>query len=324
MGWRSDQMNLMEAITMFLKHCEFEKGLNDKTIRAYRSDYSQFLEFVRGIKAPQTIENVSKDLIREYLQHMTQRYKPKTTRRKMASLRALLNFLEFEDLCENNPFRKIRIQIREGVALPRCIPQKDIDKIFQYVYRAKASCNPCTQHHIELTRDIAVLELLYATGMRVSETSNLRENNVDLNQGFIRVVGKGNRERTVPLCCDQVRIALTDYLETWTSASSHQKWFFLNRRGNRLSEQSIRIMIQRYSRNAGIAYRITPHMFRHSFATQLLGNGMGIRSIQRLLGHSSILTTEIYTHVDDQSQRRDIRRHHPRIRMAFGSSMRDN
>jgi len=317
-------MELLEATGIFLDYNEFERGLSQKTIRAYCSDLCQYADMASKASMPITIEDIGKEEIRAYLKCITDKFKPKTAKRKMATLKAFFRFLECEDYIDNNPFRKIRIQIKEGLVLPRSIAPKDVKRLFRKVYLLRRSCLTKTARYLELSRDIAILELLFATGMRVSEVSGLKPADIDLGQGRLHVLGKGSRERTIPFCSNHARNALAEYWGLFDNSTHQRTWFFLNRLGNRLSEQSIRFMVRKHARGAGIETHVTPHMFRHTVATELLRNGMSIRSIQCLLGHSSIQTTQIYTHVDYRSQRRDIRRYHPRKHMDIGGPIHDN
>lgn len=283
------------------------------------TDLRQFSEFIQIHPALNNVQAISKEILRDYLQKILAVQKPKTARRKAATLRAFLNFLEYEDHIQSNPFRKLKIQIKEGRLLPRTIPHREVTKLLAHVHKKKGFAAPHSKNRKQLIRDIAVIEMLFASGLRVSEVSGLQKGNVDLHRGTIQALGKGNRERTIPVCCDAVLHLLQNYAAEFGIFENDKPWFFVNRNGKRLSEQSIRFMIRRRVQEASIDRHITPHMFRHTVATQLLRNGMDIRNIQHLLGHSSILTTQIYTHIDNQTHRRDLRRHHPRGRLQFPS-----
>ena len=163
-----------------------------------------------------------------------------------------------------------------------------------------------------LVRDIAVVETLFATGARVSEICHLRLEDVDLSQGSVRILGKGARERLLHLPDKDILAALLEYRASWLPTAPVQPFFFQNRLGGRLSEQSVRFMLRRHATDAGLALHLTPHMFRHSVATLLLEQGVDIRHIQHLLGHSSITTTQIYTAVHDHSHSQIIAFKHPR------------
>jgi integrase/recombinase XerD len=178
------------------------------------------------------------------------------------------------------------------------------------VYAARDAALEGTPERAALVRDLAVLEALFATGARVAEVCGLTTDDVDLARGRIRILGKGSRERLVQLCHPEAIAALKEYREHAQSTDS--PWFFANRFGRRLSEQSVRAILRRHTTAAGLALHVTPHMFRHSVATLLHEDGADIRYIQHLLGHRSIATTQIYTEVGEASQRRMLVQHHPR------------
>ena len=168
------------------------------------------------------------------------------------------------------------------------------------------------------SRDIAVVETLFATGARVSEISNIKKENINLNTGVIRIMGKGGKERYILIGERSVLELLKRYYEQNYENIKQSGYFFVNRDGERFSEQSIRLMIKRYAKNAGIERNITPHMFRHSFATYLIEEGVDISCVQRILGHSSIKTTQIYIHVASKKQAEILRDMHPRQYMKVG------
>jgi integrase/recombinase XerD len=313
--------SIQEHITGFITHCQYEKNLNTKTLKAYKIDLRQFAEFLGQDHPNSHIDLVDKHILREYIKIVSVGNKPKTIKRKIATLRAFFNQLEFEDTILVNPFRKIRIRIKEGKILPRTIPHNNIDHLFRTVYALKQDTSAETGYaRRTLVRDIAVIELLFSAGVRVAELCNLRADNVDLQRGSIKIMGKGSRERMIPLCGDEIVQALCEYEALYRSNIGISGWFFVNRDGRRFSEQSVRLMIRKYTGRAKISERITPHMFRHSVATQLLENGVDIRYIQTFLGHSSITTTQLYAQVTEEFQRVAIEGRHPRrgVRMNDG------
>ena len=292
-------MNLRKKIKTYLEYCQFRKELNLKTIAAYEIDLKQFFDFV-GSGAPE------KPKIEAYITHLHKKYKQKTVKRKTASVKAFYAFLEEEEIISDNPFRKIRVRFKETLVLPRIIPRKEIETLLNYMYTHKQSADKFWQ------RDIAIVETLFATGARVYEISNIRRECVDLSGGLVRIMGKGGRERYVQIVQQPVLELLRKYYAANEKAIRDSGYFFVNRDGKRYTEQSVRLMIKKYCRRAGIERNITPHMFRHSFATLLLEEGVDIRYIQQLLGHSSIMTTQIYTHVAGRKQRDILSEKHPR------------
>ena len=306
-------MTVTEAIAAFFLHCRFEKNLSTKTIKAYRIDLSQFTEWLQTEKLHDgSITALDRDVIKRYLQTLFD-FKPKTTKRKIATLKALFNFLEFEDHVVVNPFRKIKLKIREPRQLPTVMTVQEVQKIFKHVYQlwqAEAKRN-LYQSKARL-RDVAVLELLFATGIRVAELTHLRPQEVNLEDGFVRVLGKGSKERMVHIGHDSTLAILQLYFKTFQDGIEATNYFFVNRLGNRLSEQSVRLMVKTYAEAVQIPKNITPHIFRHTFATLLLQEEVDIRFIQSLLGHASINTTQIYAHVNPEHQRTLLRTRHPR------------
>lgn len=212
----------------------------------------------------------------------------------------------------------MRISIKEQKILPKTIHMNNIKKLFKFVYKIKTNHKDFNSFAYKvIVRDIAILEFLFATGLRVSEVSNLKYTNIDLNSGNIRVIGKGNKERTIQICDAEVKMALKEYFSLFKDEIYKNKWIFINRLGNKFTEQSISNMIKKYQQAANINQYLTPHMFRHSFATMLLEEGVDIRYIQGMLGHASISTTQIYTQINMKQQRKILSTKHPRRNLQF-------
>lgn len=302
-----------QVISDFLFHCQYEKNLNEKTIYAYRSDLYMFNRYIHKRYPSVVFEQVSKDMLKTYLQHIST-YKPKTVKRKLASLKALFNYYDFEHDDFLNPFRKLRIRFKEPYVLPTVMTCNEVKEILKYLYKLRAD-NPDTGGYAykAQTRDIAVVELLFATGIRVSELCELSCDAVDLKQATIKVFGKGSKERVIQICSVEVLKILRQYQRLFAPS----KCFFINRLGNRLSSQSVRLLIKRCREEIGIGKKITPHTFRHTFATLLLEEDVDIKYIQNLLGHSSITTTQIYTHVNMNKQKKILSSKHPRKKMEM-------
>lgn len=310
-------MTIAEAITAFLAHCRFEKNLSEKTIIAYQLDLKQFTEYLNSNKHPDQISEITKDIIKNYLKELSL-FKPKTTKRKIASLKAMFNFLEFEELLLINPFRKIRIRIKEAFVLPTVMTADEVGSILKVAYDEKNQIqDPSSYSYKESIRNIAVLELLFASGVRVSELCNLKSENINLTAGYLKVTGKGNKERLIHICEKETLKSLRAYVNVFSDQISDKQVFFKNRLGNPLSDQSVRLMIRKYKNRAGISKNVTPHTFRHTFATLLLEEDVDIKYIQHILGHSSIMTTQIYTHVNSEKQRLILSTKHPRRHIKF-------
>lgn len=296
----------------YLSYCLYQKNLNPKTIKAYSIDLKQFIKFMEDSKI-----EINKIGVSTYLTHIHKLFKPKTIKRKLACLKAFFNYLEYEEILDKNPFTRLNIKFKEPSLLPRTIPINNLEKILSIVY-AEVSKNNNTEFQLSVIyRDIAVLELLFATGARVSELCSLSNHDVDLINKVVLITGKGSKERIVQIGNDEVIAALTAYRDRSYSDIEQIGFFFLNRLKNRLSEQSVRFMINKYVEKAGITNHITPHMFRHSFATLLLEEDVDIRYIQKLLGHSSITTTQIYTHVTSTKQKYILTTKHPRNKIII-------
>lgn len=308
---------IQNFINDYLLHCKYEKNLSPLSLKAYSVDLKQFYQFIKKFSVEKRISCIDKNILREYLKELFTRNKTKTIKRKVASLKAFLNHLEFEDVIEINPFRKVRVNLREGKQLPKVIDLYKIKKIFAYLYSEKERLTDKSSKYQCIVRDIAVLELLFATGVRVAELSNIKTNDLNLSKGYVLIKGKGNRERVIPIVHHDIIDALKTYYELFREQIKNGEFFFINRSFNRLSEQSIRFMIKKHVQSINISQRITPHMFRHSVATYLLENGADIRYIQNILGHSTINTTQIYTQVNEGPKRRLIKLKHPRGKFSF-------
>jgi integrase/recombinase XerD len=306
-------MLLTDASKEFLSHCQFEKNLSEKTLKAYQTDLAQLFAFMNSRSFDITIIAISKIELKEYLVSLSS-LKPKSVKRKIATIKSLFNYLEFEDLLAINPFRKMRINIKEPKRLPLVMDIREITRIFKTAYSyKKMETAPETYSYFRVLRDIVILELLFSTGARVSEIAGLTKNNINLDSGSITIRGKGDKERSIQICNRETIDLLKHYYKLYKSsiekASNH---FLINRLGHKLSDQSIRTIVKKLAGTAGINRHITPHMFRHSFATLLLEKDVDIKYIQSLLGHSSIMTTQIYTHVNRAKQKQILKNKHPR------------
>jgi integrase/recombinase XerD len=301
------------AIAGFILHCKHEKNLTPKTLQCYSTDLSQFESFALKSGSSAELSKIDKELLRKYLEYIGHS-KPKTIKRKIASLKAFFNFHTFEEHIQSNPFHKMRIKIKEPKVLPTVLQVDEIESILLSAYQQyRLSALNHSYEHFACLRDVAVIELLFATGVRVSELSSLQRENVDIATGTIKVRGKGAKERVIQICDVEILGILTTYSAcSITRFDTRYKNFFINRHGNRLSEQSIRTLVRKHTQNTRITKRVTPHVFRHSLATLLLEEGVDVTFIQKILGHSSISTTQIYTHVSNKSQKAILSLKHPR------------
>lgn len=313
-------MFITEAIEQFKFHCQYEKNLDTNTLRAYNIDLKQFYKAHINLKTHEINKNHLKKFIEELFKY---EYKIKTIKRKIAVIKAFFNFLEFEDIIVVNPFRKMRLSLKEPKILPETLDINEIGNILQYIHN-KAKCsinNPSTYKYI--LKDLVVTEMLFSTGMRVSELSNLTKNDINIKTGYIKIFGKGSKERIANICDERILSLISEYIELFNIYKNESKYFLVNKNRNRLSEQSIRLMIKKYKKEIGLSKNITPHTFRHTFATLLLEEGVDIRYIQTMLGHSAITTTQIYTKVSSEHQRKILRLNHPRKKIQSNYNMTD-
>jgi len=300
---------LKEAIANYLAYCKYQKKLSSKSIKAYKIDLDQLQRYI-------TFENILvKTKISAYITHLHKTYSPRTVKRKIASIRAFLNYLEFEEILPENPMKKIKTKFQIPQVLPRTIPLTIIENILRAAYQELKLAKTNYALNTAL-RNTAMLELLFAIGLRVSELCSLNAEYIDLYNGRIIIMGKGAKERVLQIGNTEVLSILRRYAEENVVRIRKTGWFFVNRLSSRISEQSIRFLIKRLCIKANIEQRITPHMFRHSFATLLLEEDVDIRYIQRMLGHSSILTTQIYTQVTVEKQRQILTTKHPRNKIV--------
>ncbi len=294
--------NLFIFIPEFIEYCEFRKNLNGKTIKAYSTDLRQMSKYIKSL---------DKTSICSYISYLHKTYKPKTCRRKIATLKAFVHYLLIEDIIDINPFDKIETAFREPILLPKTIPLNIIKNMLAIAYDNYR--NSSTEYSQKSSlREIAVMEMLFATGARVSEICSLTPNAVDLPNHTIKIFGKASKERIIQIENADVLKILAKYYAAFEKDIQNCGWFFVNKLHKRLSEQSVRELVNKYAALAESSIHITPHMFRHSFATLLLEEDVDIRYIQKLLGHSSITTTQVYTHVSLTKQKEILSVKHPR------------
>lgn len=299
-------MTIKSNLTQYLEFCKYRKELDHKTLKAYKTDLQQYFTYT-NTAIP------SKKQIEDYITHLHKNYKQKTIKRKIASVKAFYNYLEESEIITENPFHKIKVKFKESITLPRIIPREEIEQLLNHVYKSLKQST--TSDHKYILRDVAVIELFFATGARVYEVSNIKEENINLNTGLIRLMGKGGKERYVQISNPSVLTVLKQYYKENKKAIKNSGFFFVNNRGNRFTEQSIRLMLKKYTNQAGIQRNITPHMFRHSFATYLIEEGVDVSCVQQILGHSSIKTTQIYIHIAARKQAEILKELHPRNKM---------
>ena len=292
--------DLASLIQEYLTYCEVQKRLDEKTLKAYRIDLRQFREQLCSDQTV-SIEHIDSTALEQYAATLHRHYLPKTVKRKLASVKAFFHYLEYRDLIDKNPFNKMQ----------KTIPLPTVERLLSTIYTQHRHAASEFQKNITL-RDAAVIELLFSSGMRISELCSLRSSDVNLSDGTILIYGKGDKERRIQLGNEDVLHTLQSYRDTFSLQIRQSGHFFVNPSGHPLSDQTVRRTINHYCALAAIDIHITPHMFRHTFATSLLEADVDIRYIQEMLGHSSIHITEIYTHVAVAKQRAILAGKHPR------------
>ena len=297
---------LSTSIADYLDVNELEKKLSTHTIKAYRIDLRQFSEFTGGTYA-------DKAILSEYIRYLNLNFAPRSVKRKLASVRAFYRYLVVSSLIEESPFDNVQTRLHTPRQLPKIIPQQVIHALLEAAYRTYTSGDR------QVLRDIIVLELLFSTGLRVSELCALTRDTFQLGNDGLRLLinGKGRKERIIQITSPELLKLVKIYYENFAEEIHSQGIILYNRWNRPLSPQSVRRIIAAYLRKAHMTYHVTPHMFRHTFATSLLEAGMDIRYIQSLLGHSSISTTQIYTHVSAYRQTVLLAEKHPRNKMTF-------
>ncbi len=302
-----------EGINSFISSLSVEKGFSNNTLDAYKNDLSQFAEFIckqaaKEDKQQVTWVTVDRAIILDYLVTLREKsYAPATMARKVAAIKSFFNFLVAEGALKNNPTEGITGP-KVGKALPKAISVEEVEKLLE---------QPDKVNTPEGKRDKAMLELLYATGMRVSEMVSLNVRDVNLKAGFVRCFGKGSKERIIPIHSKAIKAVKTyiDDARPRLARADEEAALFLNRRGQRLTRQGLWLILKGYAQKSRIESDITPHVLRHSIATHLLHSGkMNLRELQELLGHANISTTQIYTHLTTEHLRKVYESSHPRAK----------
>ena len=302
---------MLSELETFTNYLAVERGLSGHTLVAYRNDLSSLIEFLQGgDQAVSSWSGVREQNIRTYLNDLDERgYAAATKSRKIASAKSFFKFMKEEQIIEDNPLSEVR-QPRAGQSLPKALSIAEVDQLLE----ASAHVNSA-----EEARDAAMVELMYAAGLRVSELVGLNIRDVDLDSGTVRTIGKGSKQRVIPIY-DAAAESIAEYITYSRPAHANrvkhrdqsENALFLNRNGGRITRQAYWLRLNKLATKAGISSKITPHMLRHSFATHLLHGGASLRHVQELLGHSSIATTQIYTHLTNEHVRTEYVKAHPR------------
>ena len=314
------------TISSFLQHLIVEKGFSRNTSDAYRNDLGQFWEFLQDHKIDHSNGNgnehsngngngnssavwstVDINVLNKYVEDLRVRkgYRDTTTARKVASIKSFFGFLSENSIITEDPTESLGSP-RVGRTLPKFLPEEDVTSLLDTAYKSGTN---------EGHRDAVIMELLYATGLRVGELVSLNTQDVDLSESYIRCMGKGSKERLVhlyPKALEELRRYLRHARVALLGNRRTEPSLFVNHRGERLTRQWVWTILKNYAQKAGIQQNITPHTLRHSFATHLLQNGASLRHVQELLGHSSISPTQVYTHLTNSYVEKEYAKSHPR------------
>jgi integrase/recombinase XerD len=299
-----------DRVGHFLNYLSVEKGASGNTIAAYRNDLQQFGTYVSSLDINgdhPPLEAIDKEVIHDYVHELRRRkYADATVARKVAAIKTFFGFLSDEGAVKRNPTESLTSP-RVGKSLPKPLSLQEIDELLE---------QPARRSSPEARRDRAMLELLYATGMRVTELVSLDVDTVDLDRNGprVRCLGKGSKERVIPIH-EHAAQAVEEYLNDGRNhlvKNKNEPALFVNRRGERLTRQGFWLILKSYARDARIATPVTPHTLRHSFATHMLRGGAPLRNVQELLGHANISTTQVYTRLTDEHVRQVYEKAHPR------------
>lgn len=304
-------MKNLDLFNSFITYIELEKEYSKNTISSYQKDLDNFKEFLNRInKNP--LEINKKDVFNYLVFLSKKKLKPASLRRKISALRSFYKFLIREELIEIDPTMDL-ILPRKEKKLPEVISVEEIEKLINII----------PKNSFKGKRDTALIELLYSSGLRVSEIINLKINEIDLKNGFLKCFGKGSKERIVPFG-NLAKEFIIDYINERKKNNINSEYLFVNKKGGKILRQQINSILNNYAKKAKLKKKIHPHMLRHSFATHLLERGADLRSVQELLGHVDISTTQIYTHLTKEHLREVYLNSHPLWRKNDKKSDIDN
>ena len=298
-------MNWELEINEFKNYLKFEKGLSENSINAYVTDLYKLVQFFKDNNINIAPEEVKLQHLRELIKNINDNgISPRTQARIISGIKSFYKFLLIEDKIDRDPTALLEAP-KIGRKLPEVLCIEEIDSIINAIDTKKP----------EGQRNKAILETLYSCGLRVSELIDLKISNLFFESGFIKIEGKGSKERLVPIspkAIKEINLYLSEYRRTLKIHAPHEDILFLNRRGKKLSRVMIFTIIKNIANSLDIKKNISPHTFRHSFATHLIDGGANLRAVQEMLGHESIITTEIYTHLDKEYLKNTIAMYHPR------------
>ena len=297
-------MKWSPALNDFQHYLKIERGLSQNTVHSYRLDVQKLMRYLQTHSITADPINIKVELIQQFLYELAKNANARTQSRVISGLRSFFDYLVFENYRKCNPLEQIEAP-KIGRKLPDTISVLEIDKIVAAIDLSK----PLGE------RNRAIIETLYSCGLRVSELTHLKISDLFFEEGFLKVTGKGDKQRFVPIGVNTQKF-INLYRQHWRSiieiAAEHKDTLFLNQRGKQLTRAMIFTIVKKLAEKAGIQKSISPHTFRHSFATHLLENGADLRAIQMMLGHESITTTEIYMHLDKSHLKKVMTKFHPR------------
>lgn len=312
-------MQILKISKLFINYCTNVKQLSNHTLRAYEIDLDSFIYFIGKNK---DIEAINRNDFHDYLQYLFKacKLKQSSAKRRFACLKSLFQWLEYQEFINESPFRKAKISIRLPGRIPKGLTIDEIKRLITTTHvqlgtglddADRRNWSQNRSYRLRQLIALASIQLLFATGIRVAELCSITLDDLNLNDGIIKINGKGDRERLVFLTGKSLIALLKSYLQVRSQYAPDHNFLIINTRGNPANTQYIRLLIIKTAKSAGIKRQITPHMFRHSTATHLLNNGMDIRFVQRLLGHQSITTTQIYAQVNNSKLQEDLLSKHP-------------
>ena len=297
-------MKWSQALNDFQHYLKIERGLSQNTVHSYRLDVQKLMRYFKTHSITADPIDIKVELIQQFLYELAKNANARTQSRVISGLRSFFDFLVFENYRKSNPLEQIEAP-KIGRKLPDTLSVLEIDKIVAAIDLSK----PLGE------RNRAIIETLYSCGLRVSELTHLKISDLFFEEGFLKVTGKGDKQRFVPIGVNTQKF-INLYRQHWRSlieiAAEHKDTLFLNQRGKQLTRSMIFTIVKKLAEKAGIQKSISPHTFRHSFATHLLENGADLRAIQMMLGHESITTTEIYMHLDKSHLKKVMTKFHPR------------
>ena len=309
---------LEDGIKDYIRYCLKERNLSENTIKSYRIVLEKFRKFVLVQDGEEKLENITKDIIRAYLEHLNETWKSSTARHHINVVQGFFSYLEENEIIEDTPFRRMHIRIREPKRLPDALNINEVNRILKAVYSSLDPSTGLDEQRAEMIhwRDCVIIEFLFSTGMRVQELCGLRFSDFDSQSGVIDVIGKGDKQRRCYITDDRVLDVYFRYLRCRKHYAPGNDHIFITRFEQTLSTQCVRDLVNKYTAIAGISRKVTPHTFRHTFASMLVEEGVDLSHIQKYMGHSTISTTQIYLHISDQNARRVLMDKHPRGRIS--------